>query len=148
MKNNSIDEQAQVATDISIRLLGIFKTLGTWASYLAIIGFLFTAQRVYSTYTGFVQIYESYDFYAESQMLTRIVLITFVSAALSIASYIIPSVFLWKFSTSAKLATTSGDREEYEKMFTNLNVFFKSIGIFIILFFVFIIFTVIMGMLG
>ena len=134
LDNNKIEESL-----ISNRMKGYLKEMSNWGTYLAVLGFILGLYSIYNTIQSFSQFYEFVELYGD--IYTRIMITTTISGIISFCTYFIPSVFLLKFSTKTKIALNSQNEVDFDLAFLNLKLFYKTLGIMLIISIALIVFT-------
>jgi preprotein translocase subunit SecY len=79
-----------------------------------------------------IQIFDYLDIYGDYS--NRIIVTTVISSIISFAIYLIPSIFLFLFSKKTKIALDTQKSSDFDMAFKKLNVFYKSLGIMVIVF--------------
>ena len=127
MEQNQTDLLKVELNDISVSYL---KETAKWAKFLSIVGFVITACIVIlALFAGTLFATFSQLTPAGSSLPAGIsVIITIVYLALALL-YFFPCLYLYKFSTKAKLAIESGEQEVLNESLRNLKACFKFIGI-------------------
>lgn len=109
--------------EVSSKMLNNFKETGKWALFLSIIGFVVLGLFLIVGLIIFITTIYSHSYSG---------VIAIIPLLITCSIMFFQSYFLFKFASSIQKAIKSNITEDYEIAFTNLKIFFKFMGIMVI----------------